>query len=115
MSAIPTSELGMDLTLFSTLLPPTPLSLFLSLCVEPRYDFAVFGFFSDIIAKVFFPVQKGNTALVESFLVFGGAFIMREYPLCVGTLHTDINAYGVHVWNVWNSLWCKNLLSHTNI
>lgn len=41
------------------------------------YDFAVFGFFSDIISKVFFPPQEGNVALIESFLVFGGAFFMR--------------------------------------
>jgi hypothetical protein len=38
----------------------------------------VFGFFSDIISKVFFPPQEGNVALIESFLVFGGAFFMRE-------------------------------------
>lgn len=42
------------------------------------YDFAVFGFFSDILAKVFFPIQSGNAALIQSYLVFGGAFLMRE-------------------------------------
>jgi MHS family proline/betaine transporter-like MFS transporter len=41
------------------------------------YDFAVFGYFSDIIGDVFFPPQKGHAAIVESFAVFGGAFIMR--------------------------------------
>ena len=41
------------------------------------YDFAVFGFFGDIIGEVFFPPQAGNAAIVESFAVFGGAFIMR--------------------------------------
>jgi len=41
------------------------------------YDFAVFGFFGDVIGDVFFPPQAGNAAIVESFAVFGGAFIMR--------------------------------------
>mmetsp|Transcript_27180 Transcript_27180/g.56600 ORF Transcript_27180/g.56600 Transcript_27180/m.56600 type:complete len:557 (+) Transcript_27180:153-1823(+) len=42
------------------------------------YDFAVFGYFSDILGEVFFPPnQEGNAAIVESFAVFGGAFLMR--------------------------------------
>jgi len=41
------------------------------------YDFAAFGFFSDIIGDVFFPPQEGDAALIESFTVFGCAFIMR--------------------------------------
>ena len=41
------------------------------------YDFAVFGFFGDIIGEVFFPPQEGHAAMVESFAVFGGAFLMR--------------------------------------
>lgn len=41
------------------------------------YDFAVFGFFSNIIGDVFFPPQSGNSNLIESFAVFGGAFFMR--------------------------------------
>ena len=42
------------------------------------YDFAVFGFFSEVISGVFFPPnQKGHKALLESFAVFGGAFMMR--------------------------------------
>eukprot|EP00548_Thalassiothrix_antarctica_P008745 CAMPEP_0194154192 /NCGR_PEP_ID=MMETSP0152-20130528/59644_1 /TAXON_ID=1049557 /ORGANISM="Thalassiothrix antarctica, Strain L6-D1" /LENGTH=490 /DNA_ID=CAMNT_0038860093 /DNA_START=120 /DNA_END=1592 /DNA_ORIENTATION=+ len=43
------------------------------------YDFAVFGFFADTISEVFFPPEeKGdNTALMESFAIFGGAFFMR--------------------------------------
>jgi MHS family proline/betaine transporter-like MFS transporter len=42
------------------------------------YDFCVYGYFSDIIGKVFFPPnQKGNAALVESFAVFGIAFLVR--------------------------------------
>lgn len=41
------------------------------------YDFAVFGFFADILGKVFFPPQLGNQQLMESFAIFGGAFLMR--------------------------------------
>mmetsp|Transcript_3442 Transcript_3442/g.4579 ORF Transcript_3442/g.4579 Transcript_3442/m.4579 type:complete len:540 (-) Transcript_3442:422-2041(-) len=41
------------------------------------YDFAVFGYFSDVIGDVFFPPQEGNAAIVESFTVFGLAFLMR--------------------------------------
>jgi Sugar (and other) transporter len=42
------------------------------------YDFAVFGYFSDILGEVFFPPnQGGNASTTESFLVFGGAFVTR--------------------------------------
>ena len=41
------------------------------------YDFACFGYFSDILADQFFPKQAGDSALLESFVVFGGAFLMR--------------------------------------
>lgn len=42
------------------------------------YDFAVYGYFSDVIGQVFFPPdQEGHTALIESFLVFGIAFLAR--------------------------------------
>mmetsp|Transcript_5430 Transcript_5430/g.14694 ORF Transcript_5430/g.14694 Transcript_5430/m.14694 type:complete len:543 (-) Transcript_5430:774-2402(-) len=41
-------------------------------------DFAVFGFFSDVIGDVFFPKgQVGSSSTIESFAVFGGAFLMR--------------------------------------
>ena len=39
------------------------------------YDFALFGFFSDIIADVFFPPSDdGNNSdnLIKSFAVYGG-------------------------------------------
>lgn len=42
-----------------------------------RYDFAVFGFLSDVIGKVFFPPQEGDADIVESFTVFGLAFLAR--------------------------------------
>lgn len=42
------------------------------------YDFSVYGYFSDIIGKNFFPPNaSGNSALVESFAVFGVAFLVR--------------------------------------
>ena len=42
------------------------------------YDFAIFAYFSDILSDVFFPPnQEGHAALVETFAVFGGAFLMR--------------------------------------
>lgn len=42
------------------------------------YDFAVFGFFSDVIGQVFFPPdQSEDLSVLESFAVFGGAFLMR--------------------------------------
>mmetsp|Transcript_24089 Transcript_24089/g.35030 ORF Transcript_24089/g.35030 Transcript_24089/m.35030 type:complete len:501 (-) Transcript_24089:1124-2626(-) len=42
------------------------------------YDFALFGFFDDVISANFFPPnQPGHSAMIESFLVFGGAFLMR--------------------------------------
>ena len=39
------------------------------------YDFGIYGFFSDTIAQVFFP--PGQHSLIYSYLVFGGAFLMR--------------------------------------
>jgi len=41
------------------------------------YDFALYGFFSDIIAKVFFPPGQDN--LLLSYIVFGGAFVARPF------------------------------------
>eukprot|EP00586_Coscinodiscus_wailesii_P000410 CAMPEP_0172487384 /NCGR_PEP_ID=MMETSP1066-20121228/16471_1 /TAXON_ID=671091 /ORGANISM="Coscinodiscus wailesii, Strain CCMP2513" /LENGTH=559 /DNA_ID=CAMNT_0013253975 /DNA_START=139 /DNA_END=1818 /DNA_ORIENTATION=+ len=41
------------------------------------YDFALFGYFSDIIGDVFFPAQDGNAAIIESFMIFGSAFLFR--------------------------------------
>lgn len=55
------------------------------------YDFALFGFFSDIIAQVFFPPSNSandddvvdfgseidTSNLINSFAVYGGAFLMR--------------------------------------
>lgn len=42
------------------------------------YDFAIFGYFSDIIADNFFaPSQEGNASLLETFAVSGLAFLAR--------------------------------------
>ena len=53
------------------------------------YDFALFGFFSDIIAQVFFPPSDTPATsttgeyyddnLIKSFAVYGGAFVMRPF------------------------------------
>lgn len=61
------------------------------------YDFALFGFFSDIIAQVFFaPSDAATTSstgeyyednLMKSFAVYGGAFLMRPVGgMIIGTL-----------------------------
>lgn len=42
------------------------------------YDFALYGYFSDVIgAKFFPPTDDESTSVIESFLVFGGAFLVR--------------------------------------
>jgi MHS family proline/betaine transporter-like MFS transporter len=52
--------------------------LFICLHHFVGYDFAVFGFFSDVIGQVFFPKdQSEDLSVMESFAVFGGAFLMR--------------------------------------
>ena len=71
--------------------------------VTSRYDFALFGFFSDVIATVFFPPSDENdinndgqidmggeidtSNLVHSFTVCGGAFLMRPVGgLVIGSI-----------------------------
>ncbi|KAL7541028.1 hypothetical protein ACHAXR_010575 [Thalassiosira sp. AJA248-18] len=42
------------------------------------YDFAIYGYFSDIIGRKFFPsTSDDSTVIIEAFLVFGGAFLVR--------------------------------------
>lgn len=44
------------------------------------YDFALFGFFADIIGVVFFPPDddpSDNENLIKTFVIFGSAFLMR--------------------------------------
>lgn len=57
-------------------LPTTVMSLTGS--VLEWYDFAVYGYFSDIIGQVFFPPSASHsTATVEAYVIFGVAFLMR--------------------------------------
>lgn len=42
------------------------------------YDFAIYGYFSDIIGQKFFPSSDDeSTVIIDAFLVFGGAFLVR--------------------------------------
>ena len=41
------------------------------------FDFAVFGYFADIISEQFFPKGNPVAALAETFAIFAGAFLMR--------------------------------------
>ena len=42
-----------------------------------RYDFSVYGYFSDVIGRNFFPTKNKSDNLGISFLVFGAAFFAR--------------------------------------
>jgi len=52
------------------------------------YDFALYGFFSDTIAQVFFPPSHDeHFNLIMSYIVFGGAFVVRPLGgLITGTM-----------------------------
>lgn len=41
------------------------------------YDYAVYGFLSAVLAKVFFPAASTGAGLLSSFAVFGSAFLAR--------------------------------------
>lgn len=41
------------------------------------YDFAVYGFYASIIAKVFFPAENEFISILQSFIAFGVGFLMR--------------------------------------
>lgn len=41
------------------------------------FDFALFGMFANEIADTFFPPSDATTSLLEAFVVFAGAFVMR--------------------------------------
>ena len=68
------------------------------LCTE-WYDFALFGFFSDVIADVFFPPSDTpsnctgefcDDNLLKSFAVYGGAFMMRPFGgMLIGYVSAD--------------------------
>lgn len=41
------------------------------------YDFTLYGFFAITISKQFFPAYSAQAALLATFAVYGGAFVMR--------------------------------------
>ncbi|WGW12880.1 MFS transporter [Saxibacter everestensis] len=41
------------------------------------YDFAIYGYFSPVLAKVFFPETTGLVGLLATLGVFGAAFVLR--------------------------------------
>ncbi|RYE37614.1 MAG: MFS transporter, partial [Hyphomicrobiales bacterium] len=41
------------------------------------YDFTLYGFFAIIISQQFFPDYSSQAALLATFGVYGGAFVMR--------------------------------------
>ncbi|KAL9181997.1 hypothetical protein ACHAXT_012340 [Thalassiosira profunda] len=48
------------------------------------YDFGIYGFFSDTIAQVFFPPSNTeHQNLILSYVVFGGAFLVRPIGGCI--------------------------------
>lgn len=59
------------------------------------YDFAVFGYFADIIGDNFFPPQAGHRQLMETFAVFGIAFLMRP-----GEYYDDVSVLVLTVFIV---------------
>ena len=57
--------------------PPPPLQGLAGNVLE-WYDFAAFGYFAEVIGDNFFPPdQSEQSKLIESFVVFGGAFLAR--------------------------------------
>jgi MHS family proline/betaine transporter-like MFS transporter len=48
------------------------------------YDFAVYGYFSDVLGQVFFPPSASRaTSTVEAYVVFGAAFLARPVGAAV--------------------------------
>ncbi|WP_328326743.1 MULTISPECIES: MFS transporter [unclassified Streptomyces] len=41
------------------------------------YDFAIYGYFSPVLAKVFFPDSGGLNGLLATLAIFGAAFVLR--------------------------------------
>lgn len=66
------------------------------------YDFAVFGYLSDVLGEVFFPPQANHSATVESLAVFGGAFLMRPVGgLLLGYLGDTYGRDKALVWSIF--------------
>ena len=47
------------------------------------YDFAVYGFFTPILGKLFFPSEDPTTSLIASFGAFAAGFLMRPVGAAV--------------------------------
>jgi MHS family proline/betaine transporter-like MFS transporter len=41
------------------------------------YDFALYGYFAPILSQIFFSVENSTTALIATYAVFAGGFVMR--------------------------------------
>jgi MHS family proline/betaine transporter-like MFS transporter len=41
------------------------------------YDFALYGYFAPVLANVFFSAEDSTTALIATYAVFAGGFVMR--------------------------------------
>lgn len=69
------------------------------------YDFAIYGYFSDIIGYNFFPPSNDeSTAIIESFLVFGGAFfVVRTTAYSLLLLKYAIQLSNLHAATSWRS------------
>ena len=53
------------------------------------YDFAVFGFVSVVVARLFFPASSEYTALLLTFATFGVGFVMRPVGAIVLGVYAD--------------------------
>lgn len=73
------------------------------------YAFAIFGYLSDVLGAVFFPAYdrdgnptSSNTALIQSFAVFGGAFLVRPLGgLLFGYLGDVYSRHLALISSVW--------------
>ena len=58
-----------------------------------RYDFALFGFLAPELSQLFFPPMDSAVALMHTFLVFGGAFVVRPVGGVVMGMYSDMYVY----------------------
>jgi len=54
------------------------------------YDFALFGFLAPELSQLFFPPMDSAVALMHTFLVFGGAFVVRPVGGVVMGMYSDM-------------------------
>jgi MFS transporter, MHS family, citrate/tricarballylate:H+ symporter len=53
------------------------------------YDFMIFGYFADAIARTFFPSRDPMVALLSALATFGAGFLMRPLGAIVLGIYTD--------------------------